>query len=325
MTAKYLNAGKLILAVLLAWFVVSRTDLDQVRAVFENISARGLVIYFLLFLLSVMAKALQYRIVIGHEVAYPRVLNVVVLQNVVSNFLASSAGIASYVALLRVEHGVKVGRAMMAFILTKVGDLTVLFLLLFGSLWGVWSRIQVVRWVTILLLVGTALFLVTFSLVVIFRGRFAGLMRSLSGRLRLSRFSVINKGLDVLDALARQEQAEILMKMGGVLAGSSVYLIVTFFWLYSGLRMFGIHLDIWEISFSSAYYHLITYVPIQIFGGLGVTEAGMLYVYHLFVSSQAELAAVLIGLRIVSALMNLALLLYLPLYGFLSGSSEKKS
>jgi uncharacterized membrane protein YbhN (UPF0104 family) len=315
---KILNAGKAALALFLVWFVVSQTDFAQLRDTLNSISIPWLGVYTILFILAVMAKALQYKIVIGREVTYTRVLSVVVMQNVVSNFLAASAGVASYVALLRVEHGVKVSRAMIAFILTKVGDLTAIFILLLASLLGGWSDIEPVKGLTLLLLMGMGGFLASFGFVVLFRERFVTVLRSVFERIRLTRFGLVNQGLDILDALAEQDQVDILRTMGRVLAGSFLYLAVTLPWLYSSMRMFSIHLNGWEIAFTSAFYYLVTYVPVQIFGGLGVTEAGMMYIYHLFGPSLAELAAILIGLRVLSALMNLSLLLYLPLYGFLS-------
>ncbi len=317
---KILNTGKMILALLLIWLVVSQTDFAQLLETLNRISLPWLGMYFILFLLAVMAKALQYKIVIGREVTYARVLNVVAMQNVVSNFLAASAGVASYVALLRVEHGVKVSRAMIAFILTKVGDLTAIFILLLVSLLGVWSDIEAVQWLTLVVLAGMGGFLSLFVLVVLYRERFVMVLTSLLERLRLTHFRLARQGLDILDALAKQDQAIILRTLARVLLSSFLYLAVTLPWLYSGMRMFDIHLNIWELAFTSAFYYLVTYVPVQIFGGLGVTEASMMYIYHLFGPSLAELAAVLIGLRVISAVMNLSLLLYLPLYGMLYGS-----
>jgi len=321
-TARYFNIGKIILALLLVWFVVSKTDLTQLHIVLESLSMSWLLVYLVLFILAVLSKALQYRIVIGDEVTYPRVLNVVIMQNVVSNFLAASAGIASYVVLLRVEHGVKVSRAMIAFILTKIGDLTAIFCLLLVSIWSVWGSIGGVQWLAVVLLTGMGTFLLIFFLVVIFRQRFVVILKSLFERMHLARFNWIQQSLNIMEALARQDQADILQKMRRVLAGSFLYLAVTLPWIYAGLRMFNIRLGVWEVAFSSAFYYLVTYVPIQIFGGLGVTEASMMYLYHLFGPSQAELAAVLIGLRVLSALMNLVLLLYLPIYGVLFKNSE---
>ena len=312
--ASILNVIKILLALLLAGYVISRTDFGQVRAVVEDVSIPWLAAYFLLFILSTLAKALQYRIVIGEDVAFPRVLNVVVIQNMASNFLAATAGIASYLTLFRVEHGVKVSRAMIAFLLTKVGDVTAILFLLVLSLGAVWSRIEVLQWMSVLLAAGMALFLLGFLLILVYRGTFFNLLQRVLKWMRLSELVLVQKGMDILEAVSRQERDSLLNKMKGVIVGSFLYLVVTLFWLYTGLRVFNIRLEVWEVAYSSALYYLVTYVPIQIFGGLGVTDTSMMFVYRLFGPSLPEMAAVMIGQRILVYLMNLSLLVYLPLY-----------
>jgi uncharacterized membrane protein YbhN (UPF0104 family) len=318
----YLNAVKVILAFLLAGFIVSQTDFGQVRAVVEGVSLPWLVVYFVLFILSTLAKALQYRIVIGEGVAYPRVLNVVVVQNITSSFLAATVGIASYAALFRLEHGVKVSRAMIVFLLTKVGDVIAICLLLVLSMGWVWPGIGVFQWVSVLLAAGMILFLVIFCLLIAFRETFySALQRVLQGA-HLMNLSIVEKGMEALEAVSRQDRSAILRTMRWVIAGSFLYMGLSLAWLYAGLRVFGIRLGTWEVAYSSALYHLITYVPIQIFGGLGVTDTTMMYVYSLFGPAPARMAAVMIGLRILVYLMNLSLLVYLPLYAALYKPSD---
>ncbi len=65
--------------------------------------------------------------------------------------------------------------------------------------------------------------------------------------------------------------------------------------------------------FANTLLQLISYLPIQVFGGLGLTETSMLYFYSYFLPHQAELAAALIGIRLLFYLENLLVLLYLPL------------
>jgi uncharacterized membrane protein YbhN (UPF0104 family) len=317
-----LNALKIILAFLLAGFIISRTDFKQVRAVVEDVSLPWLAAYFILFILSTLAKALQYRIVIGEGVALPRVLNVVVVQNIASNFLAATAGIASYVTLFRAEHGVKVSRAMLAFLLTKIGDVIAIGLLLLVSMGAVWSRIGALQWISIILSAGMALFVLTFLFLIQFRNAFFTLLERVLKWMHISQFALVQKGMDLLEAVAYQDRDSILRKIRGVIAGSFLYLGVTLLWLYAGLRVFDIRLGVWEVAYSSALYYLVTYVPIQIFGGLGVTDTSMMYVYSLFGPSQAEMAAVMIGLRLLVYLMNLSLLVYLPLYAVLYKPSD---
>jgi uncharacterized membrane protein YbhN (UPF0104 family) len=131
--------------------------------------------------------------------------------------------------------------------------------------------------------------------------------------------------MDVLEAVSRQDRDALLLTMKWVISGSLLYLVVSMAWLYAGLRVFDVRLGVWEVAYSSALYYLVTYVPIQIFGGLGVTDTTMMYVYGLFGPSQAQMAAVMIGLRLLVYLMNLSLLVYLPLYAALYRPSDSGS
>ena len=68
---------------------------------------------------------------------------------------------------------------------------------------------------------------------------------------------------------------------------------------------------------------ILSIVPIQVFGGLGVSEAASLVLFGLFGFVESELAAVLIGMRILFTLTNLAALLYLPAYALFFPPSAK--
>jgi uncharacterized membrane protein YbhN (UPF0104 family) len=70
--------------------------------------------------------------------------------------------------------------------------------------------------------------------------------------------------------------------------------------------------------FANTLMQLVSYLPIQVFGGLGLTESSMLYFLSFFSLPQAELAAVLIGNRLLFYLENLLVLIYLPLHSLLS-------
>ena len=95
---------------------------------------------------------------------------------------------------------------------------------------------------------------------------------------------------------------------------SLVYLAVTMLWLYASLQAFSFDTGILPVVFVNVLMQLVSYLPIQVFGGLGVTETTMLYFYGFFNFPQTELAAVLIGNRLLFYLTNLAVLLYLPLH-----------
>jgi hypothetical protein len=135
------NILKILLAFMLVGFILSRTNLGELAALSHRIDLLWLLVGFLLFLLLTLLKALQYYYLISPRVEYPHVLNVVVIQNAMSNFIATGAGIASYLTLFRVEQGVKVRRAVLVFLLTKVGDLISIWLFMLISSLLLWNQV----------------------------------------------------------------------------------------------------------------------------------------------------------------------------------------
>ena len=308
------NLLKILLALVLVWFVFSKTDLAGIIALRESVSVPWLAIGFGLFFLLTVLKAMQYYILFGRKVTYPNVLNVVVVQNAVSNFIATGAGIASYLALFRVEQGVKLGRATVTFLLTKVGDLISIWLILLLTSLVVWPQIVTMQGLVILLLVGIGLVIIVFFLSVWLRDRFISFMRSLCEKLHITQIDIVKKGLEFLETLAAQEQRLVLRMVGLGIAYSLIYMLATMAWVYACLRVFDVHIPWLVVVFVNDFVQLASYIPVQVFGGLGVTEALYLSLYGIFGYADAELAAALIGFRVLFYLMSLSTLIYLPVH-----------
>ena len=312
--SRLINILKIIFAIVLIGFVISNTNLDELKIVLVNISTGWAVLTFFLYVLLTLIKAFQYYFLLNEEVTYPQVLNVVVLQNAVSNFLATSAGIASYLALFHVEYGVKVSRAAVVFLLTTIGDLVAIWILLLVSSWFAWPQVAALHVPVILLLAGMGIVVVILIIATNLRQRFVEFAQGIVDRLGLSRFSVVRKGMEILQTLGDQEQTSVIRKIKLVLVTSSFYLAVSLMWIYSSLRVFNLKIGVLPILFSNALLQVISYLPIQIFGGLGVNEFSTIFLYGLFNIPAAVLSPVLIGSRIMFYLMNLLILLYLPIY-----------
>ena len=106
-------------------------------------------------------------------------------------------------------------------------------------------------------------------------------------------------------------------------AFSLVYMAVTMAWIYASLRTFSFEIGILPVIFVNIFMQLISYLPIQVFGGLGVNETTSLYLYGIFGFPQTELAAVLIATRLLFYLTNLAVLLYLPAHTYFFDKSSR--
>ena len=131
--------------------------------------------------------------------------------------------------------------------------------------------------------------------------------------------------MDLLASLAEQEHGFVFRMVGTGIAFSLIYMTVTMLWLYASLQTFSFEIQFLQVVFVNIFMQLISYLPIQVFGGLGVNETTSLYLYGIFNFPQTELAAILIGTRLLFYLTNLVVLLYLPVHTlFFSRSAQKQ-
>jgi uncharacterized membrane protein YbhN (UPF0104 family) len=120
--------------------------------------------------------------------------------------------------------------------------------------------------------------------------------------------------MNFLQGLANTDQNTVLTTFGLLFIYSLLYLVVTIIFIYANLAIFHVQPDIPSVMFVSVLIQLVSYVPIGVFGGLGITETSALYFWSFFEVPQDILAPALIGIRVIFYLFNLIPLIYLPLY-----------
>jgi len=306
------NIFKYILAVLLVWFVFSKTSVNDIIDLFRRVSFLWLVISFVLFFLMTMMKAMQYYILSGRQAPYPRVLSIVVVQNAITNFIATGAGIASYLTMFTVDEGVRLRRASATFVIAKIGDLVVVWFMLLVAGFLLRNSISGLGIATLTVLIVIPLAIGAFVALIVLRQKFVEAIRTLADRLQLERFSFTQRGLEVLQFLAEQNGMMVLRLIQTAIICSLVYMALTMAWVYASLRAFSLIVPASVLVFVNSWIQLISWLPIQVFGGLGVAETSQIYLYGLFGIPASQMAAVSVGLRVSSYLFNLVLLLYLP-------------
>jgi len=317
------NVLKIILALILVGIIISRTDLASLLQTLRTASAFWLSISIVVFLLLTLLKAFQYYVLFRNGLTYFQVLNAVILQNAISNYLAPSAGIASYLTVFRVEHGVKISRSVLIFLLTKIGDLTAIWLALLISSSLIWSRIRTLQIPILILLTGIGLVIVLFFLTVIFRQKFVATLSGILGWLKLSKIRFVENGIRYLQSLADMEQGKVLATFGLLLIYSFVYMAVTIFYTYTNLNVFHLQLDFLSVALVTVLIQLVSYFPVSVLGGLGVTEASALYFWGFLGIPDSVLVPALIGSRLVFYVVNLIPLIYLPVYSAFLNPKEQ--
>jgi uncharacterized membrane protein YbhN (UPF0104 family) len=301
----------------LVWFVLSKTSLIGIVDLFKRVSFLWLAVSFVLFFLMTMMKAAQYHVLSGRQAPYPRVLSIVIVQNVITNFIATGAGIASYLTMFTVDEGVRLRRAAATFVIAKIGDLVIVWLMLLVTSLFLWNGIPGLRLSTLVVLVVMLLGVGVFIALIVLRQRFVEAIRALAERLKLERFSFTRRSLEILQFLADQRSAMVFHLLQAAVVCSLIYMILTMAWTYASLRTFSLIVPASVLVFVNSWVQLISWLPIQVFGGLGVAETSQVYLYGLFGIPAVQMATVSIGLRASLYLFNLVSLLYVPLNSFL--------
>ena len=308
------NFLKIVLACGLIVFVVSKSDLPSLVSTLRNASVFWLIISAALYVLLTLLKALQYFVLMRSSLTYPQVLNVTIWQNAVSNFFLAGAGIAAYITMTRLQHEVKVSRSVTIFILTKLGDLIAIWLMLLITSYLLWSDIGGLQTLVMLIIVGIGGVIVFFFLTILLRQRFILALSRVLEWLRIAKLKPLEQGMHYLQSLANMEQKKIFTTFGLLLVYSFMYLAVSISFIYANLAIFHLQLTVIAVVFVSVLIQLVSYFPVSVFGGLGVTETSALYFWSFFEIPQNVLASALIGIRIVFYLFNLIPLIYLLVY-----------
>ena len=308
------NVLKILLALGLVFFVLSKTDVAELSATLQNVSLVWLIISGVLFVFLTLLKTLQYYTLMRNELTYAQVLNLIIWQNAVSNFFLAGAGVLTYITTTRMEHEMKLSRSVTIFFLTKIGDLTAIWLALLISSRLVWSQIGILQIPVLVLLGGIGIALAGFFLTILFRQRFVSTLDNILARMGVLRIKSVEKGISYLRSLAAIKQEKVLSLFGRLLVYSLMYLAITISWIYANLAIFHLQLNILAVIFVGVLMQLISYFPVSVFGGLGINETSALYFWSFFDIPQDVLAPALIGVRVVFYLFNMIPLIYLPVY-----------
>lgn len=305
---------KILVALVLLVIILSRLKFDDLLSLFEKVPLLGLMSYFFVYFLMTMAKAFQYYVLIDRRIPYFRMLYIMVINITLSNFVATSAGITSYLTMLKLEDGIKMTRTATIFIITKITDILFIGLFLGVSSWMLWTNIVELRVVTIALVAGISLLIITFLATVLFRKSFVRIVESVLKAFHIENISMVQRGVGILWALAEQEQMVVLQTMFRAFYLSGLYFSLALVLSVMTYELFAVSIDIWSIFFVSCFLQLISLVPISVFGGLGVNEISLAYLYGFFGLSQNEIPVLVIGIRVLGYVMGVVNLWYLPVY-----------
>jgi uncharacterized membrane protein YbhN (UPF0104 family) len=301
---------KIGLAIGLVGYVLAQTSLSDLTRIWGRVRIPWLLASATTFLLIIWAMARRYWTLIDKKITLRQTLGLVVVQTVVGNLFASSAGAVSYVALLRSKHQIQISQGVASIIMSKFGDLLALLVALGLSSWAVWADIPGLRWMVGGVLLAIAGVVLTFVLVLLFRQPVLSLLKRLLRLVRLDRLAFVTRTLAQLDTLVEQDARRMRVLVGEFVGYSGLIMLLSFVFGYCNMQMFGLQIGLWAVLFISSLTQLISIIPIQVFGGLGIFEITTVYLYNLFRIDQQSIMPVVVSSRIYLYLLNVLLIIF---------------
>jgi uncharacterized membrane protein YbhN (UPF0104 family) len=309
------NFLKILFAIALVGYFLSWVNLNELYALWGRIQITHLIATIVLYSALTFFKAYIYQqILIEQKTRYLRVLNIVVVQNSISNFLANGAGLASYLALLHLEENVKVRRSGLTFLIIKIGDLFAVWVLSIICSFLLWDRVEELQSAILFFLILVGLGFIAFFLALVWRRGFISMTTRMMHSANWTRFSVFKQVVHALDVFSEMPQDAVFHIVYKAFGLTFVYNLITLAWMVVSMNAFQMPVDVLSILFVSCILQLFSMIPVSVFGGLGITEVTSLYLYTLLGVPSAELSIILVGWRILYYVTNLVIVLYLPIY-----------
>ena len=301
---------KIGLALFLFGAVLSQLEWQALVALWQRMRLIWLVPVFVLFCAILWAMAWRSWVLIGRAIPFRSFLSVVILQTVLTNVFSLVAGMAYFVALLRARYQVELRRGFGVLILMRWGDLLFWLPVLLVTAWWARNDLSAIMQSVLALCLLLTLLVLTVPCFIALRNGLSTLVRPV-----LTPFS--RRGGDKLlaqfDAFAVTDRAEIERLLRAVIVTSLWVGLVTVAYIYAHAQLFAIPLPLAAIVFVTVVGLLISYLPIQVLGGLGVYEFSTVYLYGLFGLSASEAIPIVLGTRVLLLVMNALTLVYVLL------------
>jgi hypothetical protein len=321
--ARFFTFAKLLLAAALVIAVARQLKPDDLMYTLSKASPCWFAMGVITFFGSVMAMALRAWKLLDQRVTYRDILGITALQTAVGNLIATSAGLATYLATLRTKHETSLRTGTFTIIMTRLSDLAVFGSGLLVSSVILWEHLISVRTplfiIAFLVAFAMACILATFTL----RSRLLTICIKIMELLRIDDFEFTKRVISSIRSISLMDSSILLTYISRTIVYTIIPTLFSYLFLLSCLYTFDLYINPWQLLFILSFTQIIAIIPIQILGGLGIFDLTTLYLLTIFGYDSGKTTAALVGLRIIFYLANLCILIYPTLQSLLQMIAQR--
>jgi uncharacterized protein (TIRG00374 family) len=303
-------AAKISLALGLAYILISSVSLSDIQSMGEQLYLPWLIPSILCYISYLYLSARRSWNLLLRSVPFNQVMWITSVQSVIGNFIATTAGITSYVALLRGRHQIGLTQSLGSIIISRLIDLFLITFVFIITMILSWKDVQSIHFYLII-----TTFIVVFStifatLILFWNKKIVQAIKPFNGHKNRILSGISTQISVIADKVSDIEPEKKRLFFRISITNSLAIFIVQALFGYCNMNLFGIDIAFHEMLFVMSTGLFISLIPIQVFGGLGVSEATNFYLYGLFVPNHAILIPFLLANRVYFYLLNLLIVPY---------------
>lgn len=273
----------IIIAILIVGILLSQVPLRDVIRAFHSIPAIWILAAFLLYIVNYILRAIRLWILFENRIDIKDLFRVVLVHNMFVNLLPGRTGELSYLYLLRKKYNIPLSESFAMLVIARLLDL--IMILLFFGLPMIWIKnlpviiVQIFLFVSVLM---ASLFIIILSMI-FYKDRIISIVMKINMGLNMERIYKIDRVKTILGKYKNVIKSFSIIKKGNlVLYCFFVSVVLSFVNIVIGYLLFEVmfnafnyHIGVLEFILIVSFSKLSAFLPIQSFGGFGITEGSL--------------------------------------------------
>lgn len=263
---------------LLVSWLLSQLDWSETVAILRNVPISLLVLGLFCYALSFYLRSLRFRWLLPGDKQRNHLFPIVLVHYTALNIIPARLGELSYIYLLNKVNQMPIEYSLSSLLLARVFDqlaIALLFLLSSGFVAITSPWLQTVRLCVSGFLLGTVVIIL---LLFVYKDLCLIWLKHLLRRMHWDHIRIVQRIVQKLDEIVTALHHIHLLRQGASLLVISVGIWLSIFSVnYCLLRAFQMPLTYIEIMFTSTCIILLSVLPLQMLGGLGVYETTLVF------------------------------------------------
>lgn len=267
---------KIVLSILitlsLVYFLLNQIELNDLVVLFNNISPFWLLVAFILYGLSYLARAIRFKIVLNSKLDTKRLFRIVSVHTMMNNLLPARTGELSYIYLI-IKEKLKASKAVSSLIIVRVFDFIIITIIFLIAVLFLNELPSIVSSSLPIVFVLSILAIISLSSLIFLRAKLVLFGENVFHKLGIDKFSFVTRILKALkNVLLGFKSIESKRRIALIFLLSVVLWFLQYSALYVIIVSIGVSIPLVFLIITFTFRNISFMLPLQGIGGFGIIE-----------------------------------------------------